>query len=201
MDKKWSKTYIVAIIVFVVTSGIFYMIQRRTEPSALPSGNLPLKSNQTSANFTDQANTSPTPSEPIIKVHVIGAVQNPGVYSLPLDSRAEDAVAAAGGFTDDANEEGLNLAAPLRDGQQLAVPSNDGANSTLGAISADGLVNINTATLSELMTLPNVGEVRAKNIIKYREANNGFRSVEELGQITGIGEKLFEGMKEYVTVY
>lgn len=157
-----------------------------------------------------------------IAVHVCGCVNNPGVYTLCTGARINDAVAAAGGFTPEADVNYLNLAGFLQDGAKVYVPSVDetkdlageGAVSSgmtgadvvssgmigIGADVDDGLVNINTATRDELMTLPGVGESKADAIIKYREENGGFETISQIMNISGIKDGLFNKIKDKIKV-
>lgn len=153
-----------------------------------------------------------------IYVFVCGAVQAEGVYELPFDARADEALSAAGGFTEDAATSAVNLAATLTDGQQLYFPTEeeaasgqwqetDGSSSssstgetTDGGASGDGKVNINTADKDELMTLSGVGEVKAESIISYREANGSFTSTEDIMNVSGIGESLYQKIKDSITI-
>lgn len=155
-----------------------------------------------------------------IAVHVCGCVNNPGVYTLCTGARINDAVAAAGGFTPEADVNYLNLAGFLQDGAKVYVPSMDetkdlGQDGSIsfdaaggGAVSSgmtgadvdDGLVNINTATRDELMTLPGVGESKADAIIKYREENGGFETISQIMNISGIKDGLFNKIKDKIKV-
>lgn len=142
-------------------------------------------------------------------VHVAGAVATPGLYVLPGDARVVDAVAAAGGLTDDADGEAINLARPLSDGEQLHVPrvgeaptaeaaapgGGDGA-----AEPGDGRVNLNTADEALLDTLPRIGPALASRIIAWRDENGRFTSVEDLLAVPGIGDKMLETLRDLVTV-
>lgn len=148
-----------------------------------------------------------TKSTSEVKVHVVGAVTTAGVYTLPADARVDDAVRAAGA-TANADLSQLNLAQKLADGQKITVPavgesaapaSNSSVSENTQA-TPDVLVNINTATAEQLQNLPNIGEVRAKAIIDYREEHGGFKAIEELQEVSGIGEKTFEHLSTYVTV-
>lgn len=140
-----------------------------------------------------------------VVVHVAGAVSSPGVYTLPADSRVDDAVRAAGA-TADADLSQLNLAQKLADGQKITVPVAGAApaDGSSAATTADndngGLININTATQEELETLPSIGEVRAQAIIAYREEHGGFRTTDELMEVSGIGEKIFADISPHITV-
>lgn len=140
-----------------------------------------------------------------VVVHVAGAVSSPGVYTLPADSRVDDAVRAAGA-TADADLSQLNLAQKLADGQKITVPAAGeppapADNAAPSDSSQSGaLVNINTATQEELETLPSIGEVRAQAIIAYREEHGGFRTTDELMEVSGIGEKIFADISPHITV-
>ena len=142
-----------------------------------------------------------------VKVHGVGAVTAAGVYTLPADARVDDAVRAAGA-TANADLSQLNLAQKLADGQKITVPAvgESAAPASTSSVSEntqatpDVLVNINTATAEQLQNLPNIGEVRAKAIIDYREEHGGFKAIEELQEVSGIGEKTFEHLSAYVTV-
>ncbi len=136
-------------------------------------------------------------------VHVSGAVARPGLYVLADGARVLDAVAAAGGFAAGADEAGVNLARPLSDGEQLHVPVagevSDGG-STDGAVAGDGRVNLNTADVAALDTLPRIGPAMAERIIQWRDANGRFTSVEDLLAVPGIGDKMLETLRDLVTI-
>lgn len=140
-----------------------------------------------------------------IYVHIAGAVQHPGLYTLKAGDHVIDAVQAAGGFTQDALQDGINQAALLSDGQMLVIPSENGdtaaqaqAERTSAAVSA--VVNLNTATLEQLMTLPGIGETKANNIMKYRELAGSFKTIEDLLNVEGIGPGIFQKLQGYITV-
>ncbi len=153
-----------------------------------------------------------------IYVFVCGAVKEEGVYELSYDARAEQALIAAGGFTEDADTDAVNLAATLTDGQQLYFPTEEEVASGSWQSSGDGTgnsgtadtasngastsdkVNINTADKEELMTLSGVGEVKAESIISYREANGNFSSTEDIMNVSGIGESLYQKIKDSITI-
>ncbi|MEO6826260.1 MAG: ComEA family DNA-binding protein [Microbacteriaceae bacterium] len=143
-------------------------------------------------------------------VHVLGAVPHPGIYELSDGSRVMDAVAAAGGFSANAEQSGVNLARKLTDGEQLVVPKVGevlpgpvpGALGGAGSSSQApvGKVNLNSADQATLETLPRVGPQLAKRIMDWRSANGRFASIEDLMSVTGIGDKTFDGLKDLVTV-
>ncbi len=142
-------------------------------------------------------------------VHVAGAVHRPGVYSLPADRRVQDAIRRAGGATRRADLAAINLAARVQDGVQVVVPvrpsSSAGAASGAGSAGvagpggAPGPVSLNTATAEQLETLDGVGPATAAKILEYRRQHGGFRSVEDLTQVSGIGEKRLAALRGKVT--
>ena len=149
-------------------------------------------------------------------MYVCGAVVCPGVYTLPEGSRVYEAVAMAGGLLETAEPRALNQARLLSDGEQITVltveevqsgeipvQENPDGNSGEGGASSGSAgekVNLNTADEAELMTLSGIGESRAKAIIAYREENGNFQSIEEIMKIDGIKEKMFEKIKDFITV-
>ena len=144
-------------------------------------------------------------------VHVAGAVQTPGVYTLPAGARVIDGIKAAGGAAPGADLSAINLARPLTDGERVYIPrrgetpppdaGGTGPVSSGGdGGSAGGKVNLNTATSAELEALPGIGQVLAQSIVDYRTQHGPFRSVRDLLKVEGIGEKKFDSLKDYVTV-
>ena len=134
-----------------------------------------------------------------IYVYVCGHVNQPGVYQLSANSRICDAITLAGGITEDGNGEVLNQAEHMTDGQTLYVPGYD-ENYNEQTVQDDGLLNINTAGKEEFMTLPGIGEAKADTIIQYREEHGAFKSVEELMNIPGIKEGVFNKIKSSIKV-
>lgn len=135
-----------------------------------------------------------------VVVHVAGAVTKPGLFRLPAGSRVADAIDAAGGATADAVLEGVNLAQPLSDGEQVLVPRRGEAMAGEASSSQPGKVNLNTATQGDLEALPGVGPVLAQRIIEYRRSHGGFRRVEDLRRVEGIGDHKFAALKDRVRV-
>ncbi|MGY1551801.1 helix-hairpin-helix domain-containing protein [Microbacterium sp. A588] len=136
-----------------------------------------------------------------IYVHVLGQVENPGLYLLDVDARVVDALSAAGGTLDDADLQAVNLARPLSDGEQLLVPVIGEPVDTGGAAQhSDGLVNLNSADQAALEALPRIGPALAQRIIEWREKNGRFQAVEDLLAVSGIGEKLLAGLQDLVRV-
>ena len=147
------------------------------------------------------------PSTPApIKVHVVGAVTSPGVYSLPADARVEDALKAAGGPSGSADMDAVNLAAPLRDGQQLSIPTADARDGAArdamkpAASPVPARLDLNVATRQQLEALPGVGQVTAQKILDYRASNGRFVSVDELRDAKLVNGSTFERIKGLVEV-
>jgi competence protein ComEA len=147
------------------------------------------------AGRTSSPSSSASPSRPaaVVVVDVAGAVRRPGLVRLPQGSRVADAIARAGGITRRAERTGVNLAAPVADGQQVLVPERgavagtaSGGGTTAGTGSA-GPVSLSAATAEQLDALPGIGPSTAQKIIAYRTQHGAFHSVDELDAISGIG--------------
>jgi len=149
------------------------------------------------------ATPAPTSTPRPILVYVTGEVARRGALQyLPHGSRVSDAVTAAGGFTDSANRELVNLAGILRDGDQVHIPSSE-ANSLDDAVptaSGGGLINLNKATLDELMTLPGIGPVTARNIIDFREGVGPYSDLQDLDDVPGIGPSTLAKLAELISL-
>jgi comEA protein len=185
-------------------------VATRATGSAIASGGPHgrLESSPTNAAATATSGTAG------LTVHVVGQVFKPGLVRLPAGSRVADAVAKAGGARLDADLAAINLARVLADGEQLRVPKPGeapmvapsgagGAGSGqpgAGATQSGGLVRLNSASVSELDALPGVGPVLAQRIIDWRTEHGRFASVDELGEVSGIGEKVFAQLKPKVTL-
>ncbi|MFE7067597.1 helix-hairpin-helix domain-containing protein [Microbacterium sp. NPDC057658] len=144
------------------------------------------------------ASVEPAPAE--IYVHVLGAVERPGLYVLRADSRVVDALAAAGGSTDAAELAGVNLARRVEDGEQILVPVVGAVADPSAPPSGDGTVDLNTADQAALEELPGIGPALAERIVAWREDNGRFRTVDDLLAVPGIGEKVLEGLRDGVRV-
>ena len=145
----------------------------------------------------------------IIKVHVAGCVQSQGIIELEEGSRIADAIDKVGGLTANASTKNVNLAYVLQDGEKIYIPSlaeEQIADEEIQIISSasgsndNGKVNINKASITELQKISGIGESTAKKIIEYRNTNGKFKSIEDLKNIQGIGDKKYDSIKEEVTV-
>lgn len=146
----------------------------------------------------------PAVDEPVsdeIYVHILGQVARPGLYALSDGARAVDAVAAAGGFTAQADAAGINLARFLSDGEQIVVPAvGEIPAGAAPGVGGDGRVNLNTADAAALDTLPGIGPATAAKILAWREQNGRFESVEDLLDVGGIGQAKLDALRDLVTV-
>lgn len=144
-------------------------------------------------------------------VYVCGAVQNAGVYALPEGSRVYEALALAGGFCDGACEDYVNQAEPVSDGQMIWIPTEEEAKAAFGPDGAagagmadesasDGRVDLNTADEAALMTLPGIGASKAKSILAYRDSHGGFSAAEDIMNVEGIKEGVYNRIKDYIRV-
>jgi competence protein ComEA len=183
MNKPWWWLASLLIVSVLLGVGVLFLVTRppRGEPIEL----LP----------------PPTPAP--IMVYVNGAVNKTGLYSLPPGSRVNDAIQAAGGFTSGANTSSINLAELLEDGSQINVPElispSEPDNSTKSTNPSLVLVDINTATLEQLDTLPGIGPKTAQDIIDYRNANGPYAKIEDILDVSGIGPVTFDKIKDLIT--
>ncbi|HEM6509389.1 TPA: helix-hairpin-helix domain-containing protein [Streptococcus suis] len=163
-----------------------------------------------SSELVEETSTEVSEEPSQLVVDVKGAVAKPGLYTLEADARVNDAVEAAGGLTSQADPKSINLAQKLSDEAVVYVASKYenisvvASTTTSSAISQEekntSLVNLNTATEADLQTISGIGAKRAADIIAYREANGGFKSVDDLNSVSGIGDKTMESIRPYVTI-
>ncbi|SHF13901.1 competence protein ComEA [Thermoanaerobacter uzonensis DSM 18761] len=137
-----------------------------------------------------------------IKVYVTGLVKNPGVYTMKEGERIIDAINKAGGPLEEADLTNINLAQKVKDEQMIRVPKKGETNniSPTSAIQKNEKININTATKEELQTLPGIGPVTAERIIEFRESKGSFKKIEDIMNVPRIGPKMFEQIKDKITV-
>ncbi|MBT9130789.1 MAG: ComE operon protein 1 [candidate division WS2 bacterium] len=142
-----------------------------------------------------------TPAEPVeIVVSLAGAVNNPGVYTLKAGDRLYQVIELAGGFTEEAATENVNLARLLIDEDHIYIPKKGEVTDNPSSPTTGGKININTATQVSLETLPGIGPALASRIISYRQTNGPFKTIEEIKEVSGIGDKRFEDIKDLITV-
>lgn len=143
--------------------------------------------------------------ESSIYVYVCGEVKHPGVYKFSKDERVVAAIKAAGGLTDKASAESINQAEKMKDGQQLTIPSKKQVtkkerSDATAVQSSSGKININTASVQELMTLTGIGEAKASDIISYREEHGPFSETSDIMKIQGIKEGIYNKIKDKITI-
>lgn len=202
-------TVVVAVVVAlaVIVAGLVFWIGRpRVEPvgSAVLATGAPLPD---AAGMPSTSAPTGDPAPPVVTVHVAGQVNRPGVIELPGGSRVVDAIEAAGGAVGGVDLTPLNLARPLSDGEQILVgvdpppgPAPGGVGDGRAPGDTAAPIDLNAATLEQLDTLPGIGPALAQNILDWREQNGRFTSVEELNEVTGIGEKKYAEIAPLVRV-
>jgi competence protein ComEA len=207
-DPRQLAAWAAAAVVLALLAAWYLARSRPTASAAPPPGTAAIAVRTPAA-----AGTGSSGGGERVVVDVAGAVKRPGVYRLTTSDRVEDALRRAGGPTRRADLTQLNRAAKLEDGRQILVPtrartaSAPGASSTTGATATAGgsstpaaPIDLNTATLEQLDTLDGVGPATAQKILDYRAEHGGFRSVDELDQVSGIGEKRLESLRDHVRV-
>lgn len=206
MEKIWEKYrwFILAALGFlaVLTLVLFNLFKEPEEyaevTTASSSSQMTIESTSTSKENTDWY------------VDVKGAVKAPGMYKIKEGMRLMDAVDQAGGFLEEADRNQVNFSKLLTDQEVVFIPKigetpptvQAGEASTVGDSSSDekGKVNINTADSTELQTLSGIGEKKAQDILNYREENGSFQKVEDLLNVSGIGEKTLENLRDFITI-
>ncbi len=218
-----KKFRIIIVILFFVVSGIFYFwqIKQENKTEELPSSIFSqieqeeMISNIDEPLVEDNTEIKEIPKEELVEylfVHVCGAVQKSGVYELQKNARLYMAIELAGGFTEEAAKEYHNLARIVEDGERIYILTKEelsqlsmkeqveGETKQEGFVEENQVVNLNTASIEELMTLSGIGESKAKSIIEYRTKVGKFQSIDELMNISGIGEAMFERVKNNITI-
>jgi competence protein ComEA len=198
MDRlRWLLTLMV-----LGASGLALLLWWRAAPASDATALLPAPAPLS----TVLANEPRTSMRPELGVDVIGAIQRPDLYYLPEGARVADAIKAAGGFAPDADREAVNLAARLRDEQQVRVPRVGDSQvvardvEPTGDARIGGQLDLNLADAAALEALPGVGPTIASRIIDYRKAHGPFRSVDQLDEISGIGAETLAELRNLVTV-
>lgn len=194
---KKNKKRIIAVIAAVLILGILYLADQREK---LPEERVVLSDTAENNGGTEDGGTAPEESTQIC-VYMTGCVQRPGVYTVPEGTRIYEVLELSGGFTDDAERNAVNLAETVYDGEAIRIPSfSENQMPGQAAPVSDGRVNINTADLEELMTLPGIGKAKAEAVISYRQDHGRFASVEDLMEVSGIGEGIFSRIRDRIKV-
>lgn len=211
MSQKHKKIILCTMAaLFVVVSGVAYTYWwARIEQPVVQANNPSLRT--VVAVEQPDATPVPVPVEPArpreIKVHMAGAVENAGLVTLPEGSRVADGIAAAGGASEDADLGRINLASFLHDAERFYVPrlgspiqEEETASLHTAPAEQNNLININTATEHELQTLPGIGPVISGNIVRFREENGNFRSIEEIMRVPRVGDGIFTQIRGLITI-
>jgi len=185
-DQKVSRQLLISLAAVVAVASLVLVAVNRPEPA---TGEFQIAENPQEIEVVQQ----------FLFVHIVGEVNTPGMYQLPIGARLVDAVFAAGGLTEDADNSSVNLARELSDGEQIVVYK-IGEQGTTDSISSGGLISINRATAEQLEDLPGIGPALSARIIAYREANGGFKSKEDLKNVSGIGDSIFSGFEDLITL-
>ncbi len=200
LDKKLCTILFVPVFVVVLLCGCG--VDEELYQLDLSEGSSRTAEDTAGSGSSKDAASAEDTGQVMLYVHVCGAVSRPGVVQIPAGSRAQAAVDAAGGFTEEADTAFVNLAARMKDGEQLYIPTKEEAvrlGSDQAAVES-GMVNLNTADISLLCTLPGIGESRAGDIIAYRLEHGGFTDTKEIMQVPGIKESTYKKIKELITV-
>ena len=221
LDNKKKTMISIILIIILIISFIIYLIMNNSEDNALNwEEDIIMKNTQNEENRKNKIgeSTNEIEEEEIIVVHITGEVKKEGILYLAKGARIADAIKEAGGETDEADLSQVNLAYKLQDGQKIYIPNknekvsmyitDNGGNNIIeesnntqnGEKGGSKKVNINTASQSELDSLPGIGPALAQNIIDYREENGGFKSIEELQNVKGIGDAKYDDIKDNVTI-
>lgn len=185
-DQKVSKQLLLALAALVAVVSLVLVAVNRPEA---PTGEFQVS----------QAENDADQLEEFVYVHIVGEVVSPGMYQLPVGARLVDAVFAAGGLTDQADNSSVNLARQLSDGEQVVV-FKIGEVAETGGSASGGLISINRATAEQLEELPGIGPALSARIIAYRDANGGFKAKEDLLNVSGIGDSIFSGFVDLITL-
>lgn len=193
--EEWLERYrgvLLLILIVAIITGVILFQTLRPEPP-------PIRLDTSVPASTPQASPTPRP----LRVYVSGAVQHPDVYTLQPDSIVKDALLAAGGPTDDADLDRINLALLVADGQHVYVPRQGEENPPVqppaSQPAAGQKVNINTADLAALESLPGIGPVLAQRILDYRQANGPFSRIEDIMNVSGIGQATFAELRDLIS--
>lgn len=187
------------IIVFVITAGIIFLCDFPDREGQEETRNGLIILDETEVPEETAGRDGGTQENEIF-VYVCGYVNSPGVYRLTAGARVFEAVDAAGGISEDADADGMNLAQPVSDGERIYVPAKGEQQEDTNREAGVSLININQASAADLVALPGIGQSKANAIINYRLQHGGFSSKEELLQVPGIKEGIYDQIEALITV-
>lgn len=221
-NKKQLLIFLIIILFMLLIIAIYFLksYNSKSDYETIESSNI--LENYLDNNSINTVENDNLIADDYIIIHITGAINNPGIVKLSIDSRISDAITSAGGFTPDADISSINLAYKLEDGQKIYIPyidefsDNSSADTYITTTPGDNvlvaetsdlsssksidLININIATQTELETIPGIGPSTALRIIEYRSQNGKFVSIEDLKNVSGIGDAKFENIKSYITI-
>ncbi len=204
---KWKIILIVGGVSVLVCLSCFLLFINKNEKAVPEIQELGEQTQETTT--VEETVISKNEEEQLGYVDLKGAVKKPGMYKIKENMRVLEVVECAGGFTDEANEKQVNFSQKVRDQMVIYVPKEGEeekeqlttfSDESETATEKEGKVNINTADLSSLMTVNGIGQKKAEEIIRYREEHGSFQNVDELTNVSGIGQKTFESLKDSITI-
>ncbi len=202
IENKKNKIKIVAVPVLVIAAVLFFWLNSGSDEIKIDEGN----SSAIEEDGVSQQEVNSTQSH--LYVDIGGEVMKPGVYEVSDGTRLFEVIDKAGGLTEDADIDGINRAETVQDGQKIMIgrhgenpdENRDSYSANNVTDSGEGKVNINTADAATLQTIPGIGPSKADRIIEYRESEGKFNEIDDIKNISAIGNKTFESIKEYITV-
>ncbi len=199
-----KNSFIVAGIVFFAVVGFWYAVYV-LDDNRVSAVNITetVSCDNTADSTTEELSEEPQEEETEIKVYITGEIKNPGVYSAKANSRIEDIVNTAGGFTEQADRESVNMASYVKDTEHIIIKNiNDTVVDSESSEESGGsvMIDINTASADELKKLNGIGDSLANDIINYRNEKGGFRKIEDIKNVSGIGDNKFEKIKNNIKV-
>ena len=193
-------SFIVAGIVFFAVVGFWYASYILDNDK---KGAVNITESNKGYNITEVLTEETSEEETEIKVYITGEVKNPGVYSAKIGNRVEDVVNMASGFTEEADKESVNMARHIKDAEHIIIKNINDGSSNVSDKENDGeniMIDINTVDADELEKLNGIGDSLSEDIINYRNANGGFKKIEDIKNVSGIGESKFEKIKNNIKV-
>lgn len=209
ITKREKTGLIIFVVIILLIISISYFNKNKNDSIKVLNNNMDEISNSTNENETKVSQGSKMVNS-TIKVYIIGEVNRPGVYSLLDGEREEMLVKLAGGFTTKADTTSLNLAMKLKDEDKIIVPNKSqiplstisaASNKNLGTSGESPLININSADKERLKELPRIGDALSQRIIDYREKMGAFKDIKDISKVSGIGTKMFDNIKDKITIH
>ena len=186
----WREKLVLAVLVLLLLGGGVWRALEHSKPQA-----------QLIQPLSDEVRNEQPEVLELITVHAVGAVNNPGIYHLPSGSRIYELIEMCGGFTGEADQESLNQARPLIDGEQIYIHKTGETPAPASGVSNNAKININRASAKELTALPGIGDTRAQQIVAHRESHGYYTEIRDITDVSGIGEATFNNIADLITIY